>query len=164
MASLGNIIIGRLGLGSLAIFTNGKVWLDTGLLPSQTCSPDRDLKLRIRNWVFRKVVMVRLTVRAVPPPPSHPTLLQSVFCNLLVGGWEVWPVKIIDTACRTLEQTLVNTEPKLRGMGTNKIKASEMLVAPQISEYFLKSLKFLKNLIFFETFQFFDIFEFFWNF
>ena len=75
--------MGRLGLGSLAIFINGKVWLDTGLLPSQTCSPnmnllasDRDLKVRIRNWVSREVVMVRLTVRAVPPAPSHPTLLQ----------------------------------------------------------------------------------------
>ena len=59
--------MGRLGLGSLAIFINGKVWLDTGLSPSQTCSPismnllasDRDLKERIRNWVFREVVMVR---------------------------------------------------------------------------------------------------------
>ena len=31
---------------------------------------DRDLKVRIRNWVFREVVMVRLTVRVVPPPPG----------------------------------------------------------------------------------------------
>ena len=71
--------MGRLGLGSLAIFINVKVWLDTGLSPSQTCSPnmnllasDRDLKERIRNWVFREVVMVRLTERAVPPtPPAY---------------------------------------------------------------------------------------------
>ena len=76
--------MGRLGLGSLAIFINGKVWLDTGLSPSQTCSPnmnllasDRDLKERIRNWVLREVVMVRLTERAVPPPPHPPTI--SVF-------------------------------------------------------------------------------------
>ena len=76
--------MGRLGLGSLAIFINGKVWLDTGLLPSQTCSPnmnlfasDRDLKVRIRNWVFREVVMVRLTERAVlPPPPTPPSYNQ----------------------------------------------------------------------------------------
>ena len=30
-------------------------------------------------------------------------------------------------------------------LNNRKIKASEMLVAPRISEYFLKSLKFLKN-------------------
>ena len=28
-----------------------------------------------------------------------------------VGGREVWPIKIIETAGRTLEQTLVNTDP-----------------------------------------------------
>ena len=97
--------MGRLGLGSLAIFINGKVWLDTGLSPSQTCSPnmnllasDRDLKERIRNWVLREVVMVRLTERAVPPTP--PAYNQC---------FPIFQLKV-NTAGRTLKQTLLNTE------------------------------------------------------
>ena len=49
----------------------------------------------------------------VPPTPGSELKkrMQQKEEETRVGGREVWPIKIIETAGRTLEQTLVNTDP-----------------------------------------------------
>ena len=68
-----------------------------------------DKKKKKKNWLgpFWKSCIF------VPPTPGSELkkMMQQKEEETRVGGRENWPIKIIETAGRTLEQTLVNTDP-----------------------------------------------------
>ena len=79
--------------------------------PTEWCSAARRLdKLRKKkNWLgkFWKSCIF------VPPTPGSELKksMQKKEEETRAGGREAWPIKIIETAGKTLEQTLVNTDP-----------------------------------------------------